>query len=111
MRIFAILMARSPLGLNGAYINTKENIIADAITRPAKGLSTQSHLDSLLVRFPELQSCQRFEPHADLLDMICSALCTNCLPDVKQAVPLGRLVPGAITSKSGATTKGSATPA
>jgi len=103
-RFFCSLLVNSPLGINASYINTKENVIADAISRSKKQKSNDnsiSHISfdySLLKQtFPELSHCATFQIEPDIISLLWDILLTERWPNhesiqhLKQR-PLGRLI-------------------
>ena len=75
--IQAALMINNPVGINVDRITTTGNIVADRISR----VSTESHLAHemtiLCQDFPQLRSCQRFRPSAELTLLILEILSTK----------------------------------
>ena len=103
-RFFCSLLVNSPMGINAEYINTKENVIADAISRSKKQMLTQnpsSHTSfdysSLKQTFPELSHCATFQIEPELISLLWELLLTEKWPShesiqrLKQR-PLGRLI-------------------
>ena len=66
-QLLCYLLIDSPMGMNSKWIGTKENLIADDISR----INTDSNLEydfSLLQqKHPQLQTCRFFRPSAKLL--------------------------------------------
>ena len=98
MRLFASLHKHSKWSIRAKYISTKDNEIADVITRPDLRDSSTHDLSSLILKYPELQQCRRFVPSDELISETSSALSTASLRDDLSAIPLGRLEPASASS-------------
>ena len=72
-------MINNPVGINVDYINTKENIIADEISRVNRAVDAASFFQSLTQAYPQLSTCRRFHPSAELLSTIMEALLYGAL--------------------------------
>ena len=85
------LLAYSAVSLDPVYITTKDNHMADAISRlhtPPKHLT----LTNLVHLYPQVKSYRRYLPSQELLSEILSALHSNKAPDITQTKVLGRFV-------------------
>ena len=73
-RFFCSLLINSPLGINSKWIGTKENVIADKISRLKSLLDEHSQLtydySNLQQTFPELKHCSFFQPKPVLISLI-----------------------------------------
>ena len=74
-------MIGNPIGINVEYVNTKDNIIADKISRIDKATHALAFFHSLVQEYPQLKSCRRFHPSAELLSHITAALLQGNLLD------------------------------
>ena len=74
-------MINNPVGINVDYVNTKENIITDEISRVDHAVDTASFFQSLIQVYPQLSTCRRFHPSAELLSTITAALLYGALPN------------------------------
>ena len=86
-RFFCGLLIGSPLGINSKWISTKQNTIADEISRLKRNScpDTSNNLPtfaytSLKQKFKELKVCRSFQPSQELLSMIWDILLTEKLP-------------------------------
>ena len=68
------LMINSPVGLDVAHITTDENVIADRISRIKRETDIISNISLLQQDFPQLTSCRRFHPSAELSSAIIAIL-------------------------------------
>ena len=87
----SILLAYPAVSLDPVYIATKDNHMADAISRlhtPPKLLT----LTDIANLYPQVKSYQRYLPSQELLSEILSALHSNKAPDITQTKVLGRFV-------------------
>ena len=73
-RLQCAYMIGNPIGINVEYVNTKDNIIADKISRIDKATHAFAFFQSLVQEYPQLKSCRRFHPSAELLSHITAAL-------------------------------------
>ncbi len=80
-RLQCALMLRNTLGLTSDYINTKDNWIADEISRIKRESDSLESFCSLIKRFPQLNGCRRYHPSAALISAITDALLTQKLHD------------------------------
>ena len=85
-RLFCMLLVNSPLGINSKYINTKENFIADTISRLEETESDaqrQFNYARLKKQIPELSTCRLFQPSPKLLSLIWDAVTLNKSPSLE----------------------------
>lgn len=68
------LMLNNRVGINIAHVTTKDNVIADRISRIKKESNFIPHFDQLQQEFPQLTSCRRFHPSAELVSCIMDIL-------------------------------------
>ena len=73
-RLQCSLMINSPVGLDVAHITTDENVIADRISRFKRETDILSNISLLKQEFPQLISCRRFHPSAELSSAIIAIL-------------------------------------
>ena len=95
-RIFCSICVNNNVNCISDYINTKENILADKISRSNYLFSTD--LKILLQEHPELKSCRRFQLNPEFLSCITRALLLG------QSPPIGHCqtrVTGCCTSGAG----------
>jgi hypothetical protein len=104
-RFFCSLMIGSPLGINSKWISTKDNKIADDISRIKK----QSALDSppsfdystLTQRYPELTHCRSFQIQPELILLIWEIVLTEKWPCHNKIKKLRLKLLGRLTTSSG----------
>ena len=80
-RLLCALLINNPLGLSTARIGTKENEIADQISRLKSEKDSLSFFCTLVQSHPQLRGCRRFLPSKELLSGITEALLTGKLAD------------------------------
>ena len=83
-RILCSLMINNPLGFKADYIKGETNVLADAISRTF--VSNSVSFNTLIQKFPQIQSWMRFHPSHELLSHLFSALLTGQdlgLPQIK----------------------------
>lgn len=80
-RLLCTLLINNPLGLCTARIGTKENEIADKISRLKSEKDSLSFFYHLVQSHPQLRGCRRFHPSKELLSGITDALLTGKLVD------------------------------
>lgn len=73
-RLQCALMINNPVGISVAHITTKDNVIADRISRIKKETNSLPHFHSLIQEFPQLRSCKRFHPGSELISLIMDLL-------------------------------------
>ena len=56
------------------HVTTKANVIADRISRIKKEANLLPEFTTLLQEFPQLTSCQRFHPSAELVSSVTAVL-------------------------------------
>jgi hypothetical protein len=99
-RLQCALMINSPVGIYTDYINTKDNIIADEISRFEKLQLMLSKMSNLYQRFPSLGACRRFIPSPDLFSYIKDCLLQKQLTDPLIVRKLVQENPGRIVGYS-----------
>ena len=67
-------MINNPLGINVAHVTSKDNVVADRISRILTEANLLSDMQPLFQDYPALQSCQRFRPSAELTSLISDTL-------------------------------------
>jgi hypothetical protein len=88
--LFAHLLMFSDMGVRGAYIEGKQNVIVDYLS----GLHVQNafssfHYWSLLQEFPWLQHCHRFQPSPKLLSLVYALLLNGYVRIPTTRIPIG----------------------
>ena len=78
--VFCSLMINNPLGVSSDRIGTKDNVIADDITRKYRDANNIFNPSLLMQDHPELQSCCHFHPSKELLLRVNDALLCKKLP-------------------------------
>ena len=73
-RLQCSLMINSPAGLYIDHVTTKDNEIADRISRIKSETDVSSYYKSLVQDFPQLASCRRFHTSAELTSSIIALL-------------------------------------
>lgn len=68
------LMINNPVGINVAHITSKDNEIADRISRITCESDVLTNINILKQEFPELDSCPRFVPSAELVSLVLDTL-------------------------------------
>jgi hypothetical protein len=83
----------SGISMKAAYIEGKKNTIADYLShlRQQDDFS-QFHYTSLVQRFPQLKSCHRFHPSAELLLLVSTSLLTGSVSIPTARVALGQML-------------------
>ena len=100
-RLQATLMISNPVGFRISHIPSKENVIADALSRSPSESSLLTDFPSLGQTRKELNGCRRFLPNAELISCIMEALLKGVCTD---PIALNRRLltdPGRTTSLSG----------
>ena len=82
-RFFCGILIGSPVGINGKWINTHENVIADKISRFDPHTCQQTSFSKLKQEYPQLGPCRSFQISQELLLMIWDILLTKKCPDLK----------------------------
>lgn len=88
-RIRFALMMNNPVGINTRHKTTKQNEIADRVSRFKKETNSLIDFNQLKQEYPQLQCCQRFQPSQELNSVILQALLQNKSTD---PVKLSQLV-------------------
>ena len=73
-RLQCALMINNDVGINAAHIDTKRNEIADRISRIKRESNAIPEFQHLMQDFPQLRSCSRFHPSAELVSLVMDAL-------------------------------------
>ena len=81
-RIFCSLCINNPLQCTSDYINTKENIVADDITRLK--LTSSSDIPNLIQAHPVLRQCKRFHLNPDFVYCLTQAVLLGHSPPLLQ---------------------------
>ena len=90
-RLFCALRLNNSLGLNSEFLAGLLNIIADAISRVRSPRGSAPDFTQLMQDFPELNSCHRFHPSAELLSCLMQGLLSKLGPGVQVPKTLGHL--------------------
>ena len=115
-RLFCGLLIGSPVGINAKYINTKDNKIADEISRMkqqalVEGSSQNSPQSnnihhsfdfiSLQQNYPELKDCRFFVPKPELISAIWEVLLNESWPNPLEMMKLRQTGLGRLTTSLG----------
>ena len=73
-RLQCALMINNHVGINVDHVTTKQNEIADRISRIKRETDTLPQFRQLLQDFPQLKSCRRFHPNPELVSSITAVL-------------------------------------
>ena len=73
-RLQCSLMINNNVGITIAHVTTKDNVIADRISRIKKETNFIPQFTTLSQEFPQLKSCRRFHPPPELVSVITDAL-------------------------------------
>ena len=97
-RLQCAMMMNNPVGIYSGHISTKDNIIADLISR----IECESHSNREFLKisqdYPELDGCKRFQPSAELISHIMDAISQKKLLDPLVVNASILTSPGRITS-------------
>ena len=96
--IQAALMINNPVGINVAHVTSKDNEIADRISRIISETMLLTEMQKIYKNYPRLRSCQRFIPSAELTSLILDTLSEKKFVD---PLPRSRRIlaaPGKITT-------------
>ena len=94
----AALMINNPIGISVDRVTTSDNVVADRISRVCSESHIAHEMLSLRQEFPQLQSCQRFQPNAELTSLILETLLTKKYVDPLLASRRVLASPGRITT-------------
>ena len=76
-------MINNPVGVHTAHVSTTDNEIADRISCIKCEADVPTEIELIFQDYPELRSCQRFMPNAELVSHVMGALlrapCVNLL--------------------------------
>ena len=75
--IQAAFMVNNPVGINVGHVTSKDNKIADRISRVTSELTLLAEMKQLHKDYPMLRSCKRFRPSAELVSLILDTLSTK----------------------------------
>ncbi len=73
-RLQCALMINNRVGINIAHVTTKDNEIADRISRIKLETNIMPKFSDLMQDFPQLKSCRRFRPSQELVSSITAIL-------------------------------------
>ena len=96
--IQAALMVNNPVGINVDHVTSKDNEIADRISRVKSELALLTEMQKKYKDHPSLISCQRFHPCAELKSLIWETLLARKFVDPLEASRRILATPGAITT-------------
>ena len=96
--IQAALMINNPVGINVDRVTTTDNVVADRISRVLTESRLTHEMTVLCQDFPQLRSCQRFRPSAELTSLILETLSTKKYVDPLLASRRVLASPGRITA-------------
>lgn len=88
-RLQCALMIDNPVGFRQLHISTKENVIADGISRVEREAHFPRAFFALCQKYPALIGCRRFSPSSELISCVMDAILSA---DCKNPVDLSRLV-------------------
>ena len=75
--IQAALMINNPVGISVDRVSMTDDVVADRISRVHSEANLASEMITLCQEFPQLRSCQRFLPSAELTSLILETLSTK----------------------------------
>jgi len=96
--IQAALMINNPVGICVDRVSTTDNVVADRISRVRSEAHLSTEIPALCQDFPQLRSCQRFHPSAELTSLILETLSTKKYVDPLQVSRRVLTSPGRITT-------------
>ena len=107
-RFFCGLLIGSGVGINSTWISTKDNTIADEISRLKKSTSTNNptskpsyNYSELQQNYEELKACTFFQPSQELLSLIWEILLTRKCPDLNRILQLRPSDSGKLSTSTG----------
>ena len=107
-RFFCGLLIGSSVGINSAWIGTKENMIADEISRLKKSTSTNNSSSTptydyskLQQNYEELKVCTFFHPSQELLSLIWEIMLIRKCPDLNKILQLKPSDLGKLSTSTG----------
>jgi hypothetical protein len=112
-RLFCGLLIGSPLGINGKFISSEDNEIADEISRMKKqacDLSSQTRpsfdFTSLTQKYKQLNVCRSFHPSPELISVLWDVVLNESLPSPTEIMTLRQRGLGKLTTSVGVGAKG-----
>ena len=96
--IQAALMINNPVGINVDHVTSKDNEIADRISRIISESILLSEMNKIYQDHPSLRSCKRFHPSAELISLILDTLSAKKFVDPLQISRRVLASPGQITT-------------
>ena len=94
----AALMINNPVGICVDRVSTTDNVVADRISRVQSEAHLATEIPALCQDFPQLRSCQRFCPSAELTSLILETLSTKKCVDPLQVSRRVLVSPGKTTT-------------
>ena len=73
-RLQCAMMIDNNVGIHTGHVTTKENFIADLISRIKLESHSMRGFQSLVKEYPELAGCKRFQPSAGLISRLMEAI-------------------------------------
>jgi hypothetical protein len=111
--LFCGLLIGSPLGINGKFISSEDNEIADEISRMKKqacDLSSQTRpsfdFTSLTQKYKQLNVCRSFHPSPELISVLWDVVLNESLPSPTEIMTLRQRGLGKLTTSVGVGAKG-----
>ncbi len=92
------MMIDNTVGLHTGHATMTQNIIADLISCIKKETDSMRHFLKIQQEYPELASCKRFHPSAELISSITDAILYQKYVDPLEAARMLRKTPGQIIS-------------
>jgi hypothetical protein len=80
VNLYAMLLRRTHIGIEPKYINTKDNVKPDYISRLDPDLSSADRLQQIVQLVPEVTSWRSFQPSPILISYLYSVLVTGSAP-------------------------------
>ena len=80
-RLQCALMINNPVAAKPGHITTTDNFIADGISRVDHSRDAETYFKSLHQDYPQLRSCRRFHPSAELISAVIRILLEGKLDD------------------------------
>ena len=102
-RLQCAMMLNNPVFPYTGHVTTKQNAIADAISRIRKETHSMRHFAHLTQDYPALAGCKRFQPSADIISHIMAVISQKKFIDSLAVNKTLLKNPGQITSCPGAT--------
>ena len=97
-RLQCAMTINNNVAVHTGHVTTKQNVIADRISRMISETNSMREFPSIVQDYPELRGCKRFQPSSELISLVMDAISQKKLSDPMEINRVILKTPGRIIS-------------